>query len=217
MSETPQASAGTQDESSPRSDSGGGGARKIVLYGLLGLMVAALAYDYLVARPAVNTAYDQIAEASMAANRKGAGFLSNEQVRELIGKQPVETFNDGRYTVEVFHWPGGLIVKPHKLYAVYMKNGDGLMFNRHAKFVYEAADIVTPDRPIASAPDDEPPASYDEEEMAGGGGGGGGGGRPESEGDAENGSGDEEADNTASEAASGQPPARPEPEDETKE
>ncbi|QEG01688.1 hypothetical protein Mal15_57660 [Stieleria maiorica] len=209
MSATPQESAESQDAPSPRNDSGGGG-RKILLYGLLGLMVAALAYDYLVARPAVNAAYDQITDASMTANRKGAGFLSNEQVRELIGKQPVHTFKDGRYTVEVFHWPGGLIVKPHKLYAVYMKNGDSLMFNRHAKFVYEAADIVTPDRPIAPAPDDEPPASYDEEEMSGGGGG-----RPEAEGDAENGSGGEESENAEAESAEAEPPARLEAEDES--
>ncbi|MCS7467211.1 hypothetical protein NZK35_11210 [Stieleria sp. ICT_E10.1] len=212
MSETTQDSADARDEQRPGNDSGGG-TRKTVLYVLLALMVVALGYDYLVARPAVNAAYDQVTEASMEANRKGAGFLSNTDVRELLGREPVQTFEDGRYQVEVYQWRGGLVVKPHKLYTVYMPNGDGWMFNRHAKFVYEESSVVSPDRPLVPVDDDEPPASYDEAEMSGGGGG-----RPSAESedtaaerpDAE---GSEEA--SSPDSAESDPPARPELESES--
>ncbi|WP_372898238.1 hypothetical protein [Stieleria sp.] len=220
MSETTQDSADARDEQWPSKDSGGG-TRKTVLYVLLGLMVVALGYDYLVARPAVNAAYDQVTEASMDANRKGVGFLSNTDVRELLGREPVQTFEDGRYQVEVYQWRGGLIVKPHKLYTVYMPNGGAWMFNRHAKFVYEASGVVNPDRPLVPVDDDEPPASYDEAEMSGGGGGGGpGAGGPEGERDAPQrpeaeGPDDEEA--PAEEPAESDSPARPELESESTE
>jgi hypothetical protein len=129
-----------QDSSEPKwpaKDETGGGTRKVILYGLLALMVAALAYDFLVARPAVNAAYDKIAAASVEINAKGNEYLSNTDVQELIGKKPAETFMDGTQSVEVFKWTGGLIVKPHRLYAVYRKNGDDWMFSRHEAFAYD--------------------------------------------------------------------------------
>ncbi|PAY15495.1 hypothetical protein CKO51_31610 [Rhodopirellula sp. SM50] len=223
MSETPQDSADARDEQWPSKDSGGG-TRKTVLYVLLGLMVVALGYDYLVARPAVNAAYDQVTEASMKANRKGVGFLSNTDVRELLGREPVQTFEDGRYQVEVYQWRGGLIVKPHKLYTVYMPNKGGWMFNRHAKFAYEATGVVNPDRPLVPVDDDEPLESYDEAEMSAGGGGPRADGpegerdapqRPEAEGPEAEGPDSDEA--PAADPAESDPPARPELESEAAE
>ncbi|QDV42693.1 hypothetical protein Enr13x_25430 [Stieleria neptunia] len=218
MSETPQDSADARDEQWPSKDSGGG-TRKTVLYVVLGLMVVALGYDYLVARPAVNAAYDQVTEASVEANRKGVGFLSNTDVRELLGREPVQTFEDGRYQVEVYHWRGGLVVKPHKLYTVYLRNNDGLMFNRHAKFVYEASGVVDPERPLVPVDADEPPASDDDSEMSGGGGGPRAGG-PDSEPDAPQrpeAEGPDADEAPAVDPSESDPPARPELESEAAE
>ncbi len=216
MSETSQDSADARDEQRPSKDSGGG-SRKTVLYVLLALMVVALGYDYLVARPAVNAAYDQVTEASIEANRKGVGFLSNTDVRELLGREPVQTFEDGRYWVEVFQWRGGLVIKPHKLYTVYMPKGEGWMFNRHAKFVYEASSVVNPDRPLVPVDDDEPPAAMPS----------GDGGQPSGDGGQPSGDGgttaperpDAEAADEASspEPAESDPPVRPESESESEE
>ena len=220
MTSTAQESSGKQDEQWPAQDAGGG-TRKMVLYGLLALMIVALAYDYLVARPAVSEAYDQITTASIEANRKGTEFLSNEKVRELIGKQPAETFMDGSNSVEVFHWRGGLIVKPHKLYTVYAKNGDNWLFFRHAKFAYERSSDVLPDRSIVPAPEGEDlEAEYMEEGESGGpgpggaGGGGGGGGAGFAPSSAPPQSEAPQPEAPAAEAPAAEAPSRPELESE---
>ena len=171
----------SEESRDPQSDAsaGGGGARRIILFTLLGVMIAALAYDYLVARPRVSSAYDQITEASTKANAKGGDMLTNTEVRELLGKEPVETFMDGGQSVEVFHYMGGLLVKPHKLYTVYRKSGDDWMFSRHSKFAYDSSQDVgsTELQIIDIDPDADPDAEYEGEANVGGGPQAGGGRR----------------------------------------
>ncbi|MDM4015790.1 hypothetical protein [Roseiconus lacunae] len=144
-------------------------ARSAILYVLLGLMVVALIYDYRVARPAVSADYDKVAEASMEANRVANDFLTNTEVRELLGKEPTETFDDGPETVEVYHYTGGLIIKPHKLYTVYRKSGDELMFSRHSKFAYDESQSVGPTESVIITAEDSASedAIYDSEEGGG--------------------------------------------------
>lgn len=221
MSDSSQENSGTASDQWPAKDSGGG-TRRLVLFGLLGLMVVALAYDYLVARPAVNAAYDKITDESVAVNRTGTGFLSNLKVRELVGKEPAETFMDGDQSVEVFHWAGGLIVKPHKLYAVYKKSGDDKLFYRHSKFAYEASSVVTPDRPLVQAPDEDDSDAEEalyEAEMTGGdqaGGGQAGGGQRGGGGDTDSSSRAPSSARPAdSNEADSEKPSRPELETET--
>ncbi|MCC9599448.1 hypothetical protein LOC67_02665 [Stieleria sp. JC731] len=160
-------------------------ARSAILYVVLALMVVALIYDYKVARPAVSADYDKVTEASTAANRVANDFLTNMEVRELLGKEPNETFEDGPETVEVFKYMGGLIVKPHRLYVVYRKSGDELMFSRHSKFAYDESSAVGPTEAvvIVNEDGDDEDAQYDAE--SGGGAapagppaGGGSGGPP---------------------------------------
>ncbi|OYP36029.1 hypothetical protein [Rhodopirellula sp. MGV] len=136
----------------------GSSARSAILYGVLALMVVALIYDYKVARPAVSADYDKVTEASTKANGIANDFLTNLEVRELLGKEPVETFSDGGETVEVFSYMGGLIVKPHKLFVAYRKSGDELMFSRHAKFAYDESNSVGPTQSVVI----EKPADDDE-------------------------------------------------------
>ena len=169
-----------------------GAARSIVLYGVLALMLIALGYDYMVARPSVSQAYDKISKASVEANKAGNDFLSNLEVRELLGKEPAETFDDGNQKVEVFHYMGGLVVKPHKLFTVYRKSGDELMFSRHAKFAYDPSNSVGPTESKIVQKDvtaTEAPG-YGEDDDGGGapGGGGPGGGGPAAGGGAPGGS-----------------------------
>ena len=136
-------------DSSPNQDTAGekpksGILRKLALYALLLIMIAAIIYDYRVARPSVNAAYDEIAKASVTSNTDGTKVFTNETVRELMGREPDETFNDGMDLVEVYHFKGGLPLRPHRLWTVFKKNGDNHLFYRHAKFAYEASNAVSP-------------------------------------------------------------------------
>ncbi len=172
----------TENESPDESGEGwpkkspGGEKRRFVLYGLLVVMLIALAYDYMVARPAVKAAYNKITAASAEANSSGVGFLSNLKVRELIGKEPSREFMDGSQTVEVFHWSGGLIVKPHKLYAVYKPQDGEWLFYRHSMFSYEATNQLMPKRADPEVPSDAEAEDYDSQYGGGGSGPGGPGG-----------------------------------------
>jgi hypothetical protein len=180
MSEEQKSSAGAHS---------GAALRKGILYGLLVIMLVALGYDYLVARPAVDEAYDKIVKENQRMNARPGEVLTNTGVAELIGKEPSETFNDGADLVEVYAFRGGLPMKPHKLFAVYKRQGEQQAFYRHAKFVYESSSAVAPvsvSKTVDAGLSDEELAANAEEEMAaaGGGfsddngGGGGGGGRP---------------------------------------
>ena len=56
------------DASKPVAAKGGSNPRQTILLGVLVLLGVALAYDYKVARPSVNAAYDKIAQKSMQVN-----------------------------------------------------------------------------------------------------------------------------------------------------
>ena len=99
------------EESSTSSDSNPGSSRKFFLFGVLALSLVALAYDYRVARPSVELAYDKIVDRSIEVNRTNSVF-TNIDVRALIGREPSRTFQDENGdTVEVFSWRSGLPIR----------------------------------------------------------------------------------------------------------
>ncbi len=183
-----------QDSASMQDSTSSGKLRKGILYGLLAIMLVALGYDYLVARPAVDAAYDNITEESRRINKLATEVLTNTAVAELLGKQPAERFNDGNDLVEVYKFTGGLPFKPHKLFTVYKQNGDQQLFYRHAKFIYETTNEVVPVYDHKEIPSAEPEdgqlsqsggADYGDQEQStadqtaeGGPGEGGAGGGP---------------------------------------
>lgn len=132
-------------ETSPQaSQAGSGKLRQFVLLGILFVLVIALLYDYRVARPSVEQAYDKIAEQSILVNRSSTEVFTNENVQELIGKQPSRTFEEPNGDlVEVYSWRSGLPIRTHDLFAVYKQNGGKWMFHRHAKFQHEASTDVS--------------------------------------------------------------------------
>jgi hypothetical protein len=163
----------------------GSSLRRKFLFGLLGILLIALAYDYAVARPGVETAYDQIAERSIEVNANSTQVFTNTDVHQLIGKDPARTFQDPNGdTVEVFRWLSGLPIRSHELFAVYKPNGGKLLFHRHAKFKYETSEEVgnLSSARMVAKPEDY--ASVDASGMVesgtdgGPGGGGPGGGGP---------------------------------------
>ncbi len=133
MSKSNEANSGTQR-----------GLIRLILFGILFLLVVALIYDYRVARPGVNQAYDKITEQSTLVNMSSTKKFTNKDVQELLGKQPSETFEDpnGDF-VEVYSWRSGLPFRTHDLFAVYKKNGDDWLFHRHQKFGHESSTDVS--------------------------------------------------------------------------
>ncbi|TWT50567.1 hypothetical protein Pla22_33100 [Rubripirellula amarantea] len=130
----------------PSKPSGGNGGNtlRIVLFAVLGLLLIGLAYDYLVARPGVDAAYDKIAARSVELNKLPDTYFTNSDVQELLGKQPSRTFEDSNgELVEVFSWRSGLPIKTHDLFAVYKPSDGKMLFNRHAKFAYESSNDVS--------------------------------------------------------------------------
>jgi hypothetical protein len=108
------------------------------------LLVIGLIYDYQVARPGVNQAYDKIMEKNTAVNMSSTNIFTNKDVQELLAKQPSRTFTEpnGDY-VEVYSWRSGLPVRTHDLFAVYKKSGDNWLFHRHAKFKHEGSTDIS--------------------------------------------------------------------------
>lgn len=121
-----------------------GGLRRGILYSLLCILAVALVYDYGVARPNVNAAYDVLLDENQRLNAKPNEFLSNTDVQKLLKKEPSSTFNDGSSFVEVYQWPGGIPGWPHSLFAVYKDRDDQHMFYRQAKFIYDSSSEVSP-------------------------------------------------------------------------
>ncbi|MEO1615883.1 MAG: hypothetical protein AAFV88_08555 [Planctomycetota bacterium] len=129
------------DAPTPTPSPSGSPIRKVVLYLALLLMLAALGYDYKVARPAVDEAFEKVSNASLKANADADDFLSKQEISELIGKKASDEFPDGERLVEVYQWMGGLILKSHKLFIVYQKTGDDWMFSGISKAVYDKASV----------------------------------------------------------------------------
>ncbi len=111
--------------------------RRWLLFALLGVMVIAIVYDYVIARPAVAIAYDQITVESRFRNSQANQTFSNQDMHKLMGRAPSRKFQDGSHLVEVYDFTSGIPGRPHQLFTVFTVNGDSHLFYRHAKFAYE--------------------------------------------------------------------------------
>jgi len=109
-------------------------------------MLAALWYDYRIARPNVETAYKRVAVLNNAINgAKSFELTSRKHVQQTLGRKPSRVIQHGIYTIEVYEWPAGLPLKinlsgddqrtiglrTHNYYAVFLGNA----LQRHYKFV----------------------------------------------------------------------------------
>ena len=194
-----------------------GKLRQLILIGLLGLMSLALAYDYRIARPRVDQAYDQIVRLNDQMNlMETAKPTLNTDIHKEIGRTPLRTYTDGHYRIEVFSWTAGLPFRTHDLFAVYVANGNDLVFMRHYKFEMPDDELNPPKRqPIGASGEDlegeysmpEAPNSMTMEgPMGRGQGGPGRGGESGGEDRPQRPSGDSEDENPGAEEGSPIPP-----------
>ncbi len=144
--------------------------RLVILIGVLGLAVFALWYDYKVARPAVERAYDQVTLANNEINNAAEHRrMTSVDVQKVIGRAPDETFVSGDYTVEAYRWSAGMPLefrglsagkspgvgrKMHTYFALYRPDGPELAFVTHHKFELDE-DELNPKPIVAMAGADE--------------------------------------------------------------
>lgn len=172
--------------------------RLCVLIGLLALALFALWYDYKVARPAVEKAYEQVSimndEINSAAEHRR---MTNVDVQSALRRSPSETFLAEGFTIEAYRWSAGMPIafrglsgdeapgiglKTHDYYAVYRKDGAELAFVTHFKFDLDQEELAVKPSvagPDAGASDDVAAAGMEAPGGSGPGAGGGpGGGGP---------------------------------------
>jgi hypothetical protein len=133
------------DQAPGQSDAKSGSKSSKILVWILVLLLVALAYDYLVARAGVDSAYDKIAKRSAEVNANATEVFTDEDVQKLLDGEPSRTFDDAHGDrVEVYSWRGGLPFRTHDLFVVYKPSDGRQMFYRHAKFAYETSIDVSP-------------------------------------------------------------------------
>ncbi|MEM8910675.1 MAG: hypothetical protein AAGC97_02820 [Planctomycetota bacterium] len=136
MTNQPEEQVSPETVASATSPSPNPVARRIALAIVLVLLLVALVYDYGVARPSVNQAYDAVMAKFQDANLS-AVTLTRGEVESLLDRPSSETFSDGANTVDVYQWASGLPLKHHDLFVVYRPGTDSDEFVRHFKFAYE--------------------------------------------------------------------------------
>jgi hypothetical protein len=106
-----------------------------MLFLLLSLLLVSLWYDYRVARPAVERAFDAVLALNFQINSAASPqTMTVRDVRRVLGKLPSATFAEGPYQVEVYSWMTGLPFRSHQFYAVYVGSGTNMTLMRHYKF-----------------------------------------------------------------------------------
>ncbi|MEM9643454.1 MAG: hypothetical protein AAF989_00560 [Planctomycetota bacterium] len=117
--------------------------RQLILLGLLGVMLAALAYDFKVARAEVDKAYEAIEARNLQLMSDGAAMFTKEEIRNIVGFEPSETFEAGTSKVDVFAWQSGLPFRKHKLYVSYKPFKGEEIFFQQDKYTFEAIESET--------------------------------------------------------------------------
>lgn len=105
-----------------------GGAQRIVrivLFAILGLAIAALGYDQLLARPRNEDEFAKVQKLVETKNLNPASKpITNKDVRDLIGRDPSRTVEKDFYAMEFYTWPRGLPINSYYICVVYApKNG----------------------------------------------------------------------------------------------
>jgi hypothetical protein len=141
--------------------------RSLVLLGILVLLLGALWYDYKIARPKVEFAYEAVGKVNSEYNAyAGKKYLTEKEVQTILNRQPASFIDHGTYHVEVYSWRSGLPIRSHNYYAVYSA-GTPLVFLKHYKYELPMEELRTLE-PAAvgeeqSSPEDETAQSASKE------------------------------------------------------
>ena len=110
--------------------------RLITLLTVLGLLLFAVWYDYKIARPGVDEAFEIVGNINHRINRSPSmPAMRSQDVQQALGFTPNYTIKKGPYVIEVYAWTAGLPFRSHDYYAVYKGLGTNPVFMRHYKFL----------------------------------------------------------------------------------
>jgi hypothetical protein len=123
----------------PRPNSGsptsGSPVRLIVLIGLLLLAVGGLAYDFFVAGPQSEKAYEEILKMYDTKNEKSisdGGIVKSDDVKQIVGFAPTYTQREKDYTVEWYCWWGKIpVLTTWKRYITVVYGPSGTFVSHH--------------------------------------------------------------------------------------
>jgi len=149
MSEAPEATK-----------SGGMSPLRIILFLILVTMIAALVYDWYVARPAADAAYATVEKlvTESAAKPADEGQATRDDVQKAIGKEPSVELDKDWYFVEEYHWIRGLPWQSYYVTVIYNKKDGGKTFTlANVEKNQELEDISIPGGPA------DPPKELHEE------------------------------------------------------
>lgn len=132
----------------------GASTRLIVLLLLLVVVAAGCIYEFSVARPTFQSAWDKIQQIDngtmeIDGERIEPSEITSKQVQELLGQAPAnvdETIHED-CVVETYRWPSGMVVKNHDIHIVYTKLKDGLVETKpelKGKYFYYSASAGQP-------------------------------------------------------------------------
>ena len=132
----PHTEPGSESTSSAPPHDPGRNLRLITLLTILGLLLFAVWYDYKIARPGVDNAFDIVGHINHRINRSPSmPAMRSTDVQQALGFTPSYTINKGSYVIEVYAWTAGLPFRSHDYYAVYKGQGTNPIFMRHYKFL----------------------------------------------------------------------------------
>jgi hypothetical protein len=146
------------------------GARLVVLLGLLGLVIGAYAYDYGVARPAVDEAGKKVDEFVDARNRMGVkegAPVTPDDIHKELGMKPtfVQKYpgdkNNSGYEIEYYCWWGHVPwvnMRRHFLALVYIGD-EPRRFSSHYKNEVPPAEALPIMEKTPATGDELPPLS----------------------------------------------------------
>ncbi len=126
------------DPTSPTPRTPRGRLRSTLLVGTLVVLSSGLVYDFTVARPAVEAAYDRVSQRNQDFNaERKHQAMRDHDIQELLGFPPDRTFEDQGMHVEVYSWRAGLPFRSHDLYCVYRTVNGEHFFVRLTKFLHD--------------------------------------------------------------------------------
>ncbi len=103
---------------------------RTVLFVILGVMIVALAYDYLYARQQPNAVATKILPQIDATSAvSNVDPKSMDEVIEIVGRDPIEKTEESNYWRIKYSWRAGLPWKTYDLYIVFTKGDPPIYFS----------------------------------------------------------------------------------------
>ena len=107
-------------ETGKRTARHGKSARLVILLLFLVVVGAGCIYEFSVARPAFQEAWEKIRKVDEGPT---SSEFTSEQIQEMMGRPPANTDDSlhDECVVETYRWPSGMLVKSHDIHIVYTK------------------------------------------------------------------------------------------------